>query len=161
VQSFAIQHTLCAYTDSDWAADITDRRSYTGSAVLFQNSLISWTSKKQAIVSLSSCEAEYIAAAETLKGIVYAKALLQELTHLVQPMPLYIDNQGAIHLAENDVNNKRSKHIDTRYHYIRDYVQSGYVKIFKIPTANNLADIFTKALPYAALKQHTTAFLTD
>ena len=150
------QHVISAYSDSDWAYDIVDRKSYTGTVVFFNNALVSWSAKKQSIVALSSCEAEYIAAAETVKDMAHIKGLLDEITHVRSPMDLYIDNTGAAHLAEKDINNQRSKHIDTRFHFIRDWVQSKHIKIIKVHTTLNVADLFTKALPKATLLKHTS-----
>ena len=118
-----------AFSDSDWAGDIVDRKSYTGSAVYVGNSLISWTSKKQPIVSLSSCEAEYIAAAETVKSILSVRSIIKELTTLNEPIELYLDNTGAAAIAQKDLNNQRTKHIDVRYHFIREWVQSKWAAI--------------------------------
>lgn len=149
-----------AFSDSDWAADIVDRKSYTGSAVYVGNSLVSWTSKKQPIVSLSSCEAEYIAAAETVKSILSVRSIVKELTTLNEPIELYLDNTGAAAIAQKDLNNQRTKHIDVRYHFIREWVQSGTIKILKVHTTKNVADIFTKSLPRNTHEFHTNTFLT-
>ena len=149
-----------AFSDSDWAADIVDRKSYTGSAVYVGNSLISWTSKKQPIVSLSSCEAEYIAAAETVKSILSVRSIIKELTTLNEPIELYLDNTGAAAIAQKDLNNQRTKHIDVRFHFIREWVQSGTIKVLKVHTTKNVADIFTKSLPRNTHEFHTNTFLT-
>ena len=149
-----------AFSDSDWAADIVDRRSYTGSAIFVGNSLVSWMSKKQPIVSLSSCEAEYIAAAETVKSILAVRSLIKELITLNEPIELYLDNTGAAAIAQKDLNNQRTKHIDVRFHFIREWVQSGTIKILKVHTSKNTADLFTKSLPKLTHDFHSAAFLT-
>ena len=149
------------HSDSDWASDIVDRKSYTGSAIFVGNSLVSWQAKKQPIVTLSSCEAEYVAAAETVKTILNLRSLTTELTTLVEPIELHLDNTGAAAIAQKDLNNQRTKHIDVRFHFIREWVQSGHIKILKVHTSKNTADIFTKNLPKNAHAEHSNVFLTE
>lgn len=150
-----------AFSDSDWASDVVDRRSYTGSAVFVGNSLVSWTAKKQPIVTLSSCEAEYVAAAETVKNILNVRSLIRELTTLSEPIELHMDNTGAAAIAQKDLNNQRTKHIDVRYHFIREWVQSGVIKILKVHTSKNISDLFTKNLPKNTHHEHCKTFLTS
>ena len=147
--------------DEYWAADIIDRKSFTGVALFLGNSLISWTAKKQSVVSLSSCEAEYIAAAEAVKNILATRSIMNELTTLPEPIELYIDNNGAAAIAQKDLNSARTKHIDVRYHFIREWVQSSTIKIRKVHTSKNVADVFTKPLPKAAHDEHSSVFLTS
>jgi hypothetical protein len=149
-----------SYTDSDWATDIVDRKSYSGSTVFVNGNLISWQSKKQKTVSTSSCEAEYVATSETVKCVLHLYYLLSEAFSVHTPVPVYLDNTGAAYLASNPVNNQRSKHIDIRVHHVRDWVKKKLIKIVKVPTADNTADLFTKALPRASHEKFTDQFLT-
>ena len=108
---------------------------------------ISWQSMKQKFVALSTCEAEYIAAATTCCQGVWLGWLLAELTGEEAQAPiLMVDNQSAIALAKNPVHHDRSNHIDTKYHFIRDCVDSGQIKLEYVETARQLGDILTKPL---------------
>jgi hypothetical protein len=137
---------LIVYSDSDWASDKNDRKSFAGFVVYLNRCPISWGCKKQVTVALSSTEAEYMALSDATREILYVVQLLTEFVHLVRPVALNIDNKGAGHIAENNVNNKLTKHIDVRYHFVREHIESGLVELFYVPTAFNIADIFTKAL---------------
>jgi hypothetical protein len=111
------------------------------------NGIITWTSQKQKVVALSSCEAEYIAAATAACQGVWLSRLLGEL--IFKPpatVMLRIDNMSAIELCKNPVHHERSKHIDTRYHFIREKVGEGTVDVEHVRTNDQLADILTKAL---------------
>ena len=137
---------LTIETDSDWAGDHIDRKSFSGSCVFYNGALLNYLTSKQATVSTSSTEAEYIAASEAVKEGLYFHNLISELVPVRLPIKTYIDNLGAGFIAQNDVNNARTKHIDVRYHHIRDWVSKGVVELFNINTKDNRADLFTKAL---------------
>lgn len=137
---------LKGYVDADWASNVKDRKSYTGFVFMLSGSAISWESKKQKTVALSSCEAEYMALAEASKEAMYFRSLLFELTKKLYCITLYNDNQSAQKLSVNPVYHKRSKHIDVRYHFIRDAVSNNYVKILYLPSADMTADVLTKSL---------------
>jgi hypothetical protein len=108
---------------------------------------VTWSSKKQSIIALSSTESEYIGQTHLLKEILWVRQFLGELTtKFSSPTSLYSDNQGAIALAKNNKFHARSKHIDIRYHFIREAVDNETVQLIYIPTADNVADIFTKPL---------------
>ena len=108
--------------------------------------LVAWFSTKQITPALSSCEAEYVAAGETLKDVLHMSSLVGEIMDMPGPVPLHLDNKGAGFLAENSLNNKRSKHIDIRHHFIRHYLDAGRVELFWVASAQNVADIFTKSV---------------
>lgn len=138
---------LIGYSDSDLGGDVDDRKSTTGIIFFLGENPITWVSQKQRIVALSSCEAEYIAATGgTCQGIWLTKiiASLRGNNH-VKPV-LKIDNKSAISLANNPVHHERSKHIDTRFHFIRDAVKNGDIKLDYTRTEVQLADILTKPL---------------
>jgi hypothetical protein len=139
---------LSGYSDADWAASEDDRRSTSGYCFSLnpKGPFISWKSRKQPTVALSSCEAEYIALAGAVQESLYLDQLLNNIGCTVQegPTVIFEDNQGAIALAGNPVNRQRSKHIDIKYHFIRSEVNNGRVTLRYCPTANMVADIFTK-----------------
>lgn len=139
---------LKGFVDSDWASDALDRKSYTGFCFMLSGSAVSWQSRKQKTVSLSSTEAEYIALSEASREAVYLRNLMHEITDSLYVIDLYCDNQSALKLALSNQSHNRSKHIDVRYHYIRDVVKYKYVKIKYIPTEEMPADVLTKGLCY-------------
>lgn len=140
--------SLFGYTDSDWANSIDDRKSYTGFCFIFCGSSISWESRKQCTVALSSTEAEYMALSDGTKEAIYLRKLLNDLCDFnLKSVRLLCDNKGAIKLAENPIFHRRTKHIDIRHHFIRECVNNNVIEIQYVATENMAADIFTKALP--------------
>lgn len=140
---------LCGFVDADWASCTLDRRSYTGYCFILSGSVISYEAKKQKTVALSSTEAEYMALSESCKEAIYLRNILNELTVLNESLSLclYSDNQSSIKLATNPLfNSKRTKHIDTRHHFVRECVSLNKVKIKYVSTSDMPADIFTKSL---------------
>jgi hypothetical protein len=138
---------ITGYSDSDLAGDVDDRKSTSGSVFLLGTSLVTWCSQKQRVVALSSCEAEYIASANAACQGIWMSRLLSGLLGIQTPkVKLLVDNKSAIALSKNPVHHDRSKHIDTRYHFIRDCVERGEVEVDHVGTADQLADILTKAL---------------
>lgn len=134
------------FVDADWGSDKTDRKSYTGYCFLWANSPISWESKKQRSVALSTNEAEYMGMAEATKEAIFLRNLMLEIGVVQGPLLIYNDNQGALKLSENPVFHNRSKHIDMRYHFLRDKVKVGTVTFKHISTNRMIADILTKGL---------------
>ena len=108
---------------------------------------VSWRSKRQEIVALSSTEAEYIALSFAAQELMWLRSFLKDLGYEQKTNILNEDNQGAIALSKNPDNHSRTKHIDVRYHYIRDLVEKKKVEVNYCPTNNNLADLMTKGLP--------------
>jgi len=149
------------YSDSDWAGEKTDRKSVSGTVIFLNGAPVTWTSKKQSIVATSSTEAEYIAASESVKDMLYTHNLLKEFITIATPITMHIDNTGAINLSEKNLNNQRTKHIDIRYHHIRDWVQSKVVKIEKVRSIDNIADLFTKPLPARLHEHHSATFVRE
>jgi len=141
---------LQAFTDSDWARDVDDRKSCTGNVIMLAGGPISWRSKKQASVALSTMEAEYAALAEVSREVVYLKRLLSYIgfeKYIQPPIHIYCDNQSAIELSKNAVLHKRSKHIDTSFHFTRELVDKKEIKVIYLRTDQMLSDILTKPLP--------------
>jgi len=129
------------------AEDVDGRKSTTGVLFFLDGCPISWQSQKQRVVALSTCEAEYIAAATACCQGVWLSRLLQEVIKEKPCAPvLMVDNKSAIALAKNPVLHDRSKHIDTKFHFIRDCVDGGQIKLEYVETARQLGDILTKPL---------------
>ena len=139
---------LTGYADADWAGDLQDRKSTTGYLFRLGETPITWNSKKQTTVALSSTEAEYMALTEGTKEAIWLRRLLQEIQVLQDTTPTMIfgDNQGSLKLAHNPVFHSRTKHVDVRHHFIREKVESGQVTLDYISTRDQLADILTKPL---------------
>ncbi|KAA0033083.1 copia protein [Cucumis melo var. makuwa] len=138
---------LEGYCDSDWAGDTNDRKSTSGYVFFIGNTAFTWSSKKQPIVTLSTCEAEYIAAASCVCHAVWLRNLLKTVGILQEdPTVIHIDNKSTIALAKNPVFHDRSKHIDTRFHFIRDCISRKEVQVEYVKTEDQIADIFTKPL---------------
>jgi hypothetical protein len=139
--------SLVGFTDSDWANCLDTRRSVGGYAFTLGSGVISWTTRKQKTVASSSCEAEYTAAFECAKEAIWLRTLLSsiDLTPAAST-PILCDNNAAINLSEDPSLHQRVKHIDIKFHFLRERVHSGDLKLSYINTHDNIADIFTKAL---------------
>ena len=126
-----------------------DQHAISGYVFLINGGAVSWSSKRQELVTLSTTEAEYVALTHATKEALWLQNLLSELfrdlkTH---PFPLHSDNMSAIALAKDDKYHARTKHIDIRFHFIRYTIEEGKIKLIFCPTASMTADILTKALP--------------
>ena len=138
--------TLVGYSDSDFAGCKLDRKSTSGTCHLLGASLISWFSRKQVSVALSTTEAEYVAAGSCCAQTLWMRQQLIDYGLSLDHIPLRCDNTSAINLTKNPVLHSRTKHIDIRHHFIRDHVLKGDVDIEFVETSKQLADIFTKPL---------------
>ena len=138
---------LTGYSDSDHAGDMDDRKSTTGMIFFLDDIPVSWQLQKQRVVAMSSCEAEYMAASTAACQGVWLARLLGEMLNEEPVKPqLLVDNKSAISLSKNPVFHDRSKHIEIRYHFIRECVEEGRNGIDYIRTSDQCADILTKAL---------------
>src|SRR6185312_4391422 len=135
-----------AYCDSDWAGDRSDGKSTTGCVIRFNGDVMNWVSKKQTSVALSSAEAEYIAAAEAAKELLWYRSWISEVLYEFVTGVIRCDNEAAITLTKNDTIHERSKHIRLRYHFIRDEKEKNHISIKWVSSAQQQADILTKAL---------------
>lgn len=138
---------LLGYVDSDYAGDEDDRRSTSGYAFMLGNGAISWASKKQSIVTLSTTEAEFVAAASGACQAVWLRNMLEEIGFIqgVKTV-LFCDNSSTIKLSRNPVLHGRSKHIHVRYHFLRELVNDGVIELEYCHTEEQLSDIMTKAV---------------
>ena len=152
-------NTCGGYSDSDWAGS-QDWRSTSGYVFLMNTGAISWASKKQSVVVLFSTEGEYMAFTQAVKEVLWLRTLLIELGapwHAKKISTLSCDNQGAIALSRNPGFHAHSKHIDIRYHFIRDHVdeETGTINLHYCPTEDMTADVLTKGLPSRPHHKHS------
>ena len=142
--------TLFGYADANWASDINDRKSMSSYVFKMAGAAVSWSSKKQTSVALSSTEAEYIAGAHAAKEAIWLRQLLLELgLEMSSPTTLHIDNQSAITIARNPEFHKHTKHINIRYHYLQQVINDGTLELTYTPTQDQVANILMKGLPPA------------
>ncbi|KAH7848490.1 hypothetical protein Vadar_003382 [Vaccinium darrowii] len=135
------------YCDSDWGGSFDDCKSTSGYVFSIGSGVISWTSKKQSVVALSTAESEYISLALASCQALWIRWILEELKHhQVKGTTLFCDNSSAISLTKNPVFHGKSKHIRIKFHFIRDLVKDGEIVVEYCKTQDQLADIFTKAL---------------
>ena len=137
---------LFSYTDADWAVYTIDRKSTSGTCHFLGFALVSWFSKKQNSVALSTAEAEYISAASCCAQVLWMKQTLLDLGLSYDHVPIMCDNTSAINLSKNPVLHSRTKHIEIRHHFLRDHVQKGDITLEFISTNHQIADILTKPL---------------
>ncbi len=142
------------YTDANWAGNVSDRRSTSGFMFSFGSGAISWSSKKQPTVALSSTEAEYRGAAIVACEIIWLQKLLSDLGQSVDAhVVIYYDNISSILLANNPVYHARTKHIEMHYHFIREKVLAKEIDLIHVSIENQVANIFTKALGINKLRK--------
>jgi hypothetical protein len=138
---------ITGYSDSDWAGDPDTRRSTSGFIFMLAGGPISWKSRLQTSVSLSSVEAEYVAMCSAGREAYWLRQLLMEIGYAQRnPIPLFEDNRGCIAISKNNRTDARTKHIDVKYHYTRELVENQVIEIKPISTADMIADVMTKSL---------------
>lgn len=139
---------IVGYTDADWGSDLDDRRSTSAFVFMLGGGAISWSSKKQASPALSTCEAEYMAAAHCARHAIWLRRLLSDISiQFSSPTPLFTDNQSTLTLTQEEMFSQRTKHIDIQYHFTRHHVLESTLATFHVPSGDNIADILTKPLP--------------
>lgn len=144
---------VTGYTDVDWVGSIDDQKSNSGNAFFMGDCLVSWLSKKQSYISLSTAEAEYIAATDCFTQILWMKEALKDANiNTDQPITIYCDNTSAINLSKNPVMHSKTKHISIKYHFLCEQVVEQNIRLEYINTKEQIADIFTKPLPQEAFK---------
>ena len=156
---------LHALSDSDWGGCPDTYRSTTGFMVRLGTAPISWMSKRQTLTAQSTCEAEYVAASEATRELIWTRNLLDELGFkLTGPSVLFMDNEAARKLAHNPEFHAKTKHIGMKYHLIREQTLAGNIAPQYVPTADNLADLLTKPLPrpaYESLRDRSSGRMKE
>ena len=137
---------LVGYCDADYAGSLVDRKSTSGTCQFLGRSLVSWFSKKQSSIALSTTEAEYIAAGCCCAQILWMRQTLADYGLTFPPTTIWCDSSSAIDLSKNPVLHNRTKHIDVRHHFLRDHVDKKDISFEYVVTTRQLADIFTKPL---------------
>uniref|UniRef100_A0A0A9YPH4 Copia protein n=1 Tax=Lygus hesperus TaxID=30085 RepID=A0A0A9YPH4_LYGHE len=140
------EYVLSGFVDADWVGDVDDRRSVSGYCMYACGNIVSWATKKQTTVSLSSTEAEYVALSSAVCEAISLNGVVNDLGLKSDFVMLFEDNQSCIHLARNRENSKRIKHIDIKHHFIREKVDEGVIKLNYVSTSEQNADILTKGL---------------
>ena len=137
---------LVAYSDASYANNVDDRKSTSAYLFLKNGGAVSWRSKKQSIIAKSPMESEYIALTDAVKEGQWLSHLEKSLRGKTDVITYYEDNQSAIHTAKNPIHYDRSKHIDVRYHFIRDLVRKKEIEIVYLPTAEMIVNALTKPI---------------
>jgi hypothetical protein len=157
----SLQIDVCAYADADWANNKSDRKSITGWVAKVNGDPISWASKKQRTVAQSTCEAELYAEAAAVSEVLWMRGILHELgLHTQMGSVVHGDNQSTIAISKNGVKGERTKHVDVKYHFITETVERGDVQLKWIPTTEQQADIFTKALAAPVFEHFRAQLMT-
>ncbi|GJS10992.1 retrovirus-related pol polyprotein from transposon TNT 1-94 [Tanacetum coccineum] len=138
---------LTAFSDVDHAGCVDTRKSTSRGIQFLGDKLVSWMSKKQDCTAMSSAEAEYVALSASCAQVMWMRTQLQDYGFNYNKIPLYCDSQSAIAISCNPVQHSRTKHIHTRYHFIKEQVENGIIELYFVRTEYQLADMFTKALP--------------
>jgi hypothetical protein len=141
--------TLRGYSDANFARCRLDRKSTLGTCQFLGSSLVSWSSRKQSSVAQSTIEAEYVAAASYCSQLLWMISTLREFSLRFARVPLLCDSTSAISVAKNLVLHSKTKHIDARYHFLRDHQEKGDIELCHVATQNQIADIFIKPLDQA------------
>jgi len=162
-QSGPMANILYAYADADWASsDLVNRRSVTGYLTYLNGGVISWASTVQKSVAKSTVEAEYYALSAASDEVMFLRTFLGELGFVqTEPTVINEDNKGTRDLATNPVFHKRTKHIEIRYHSIRERVEQGHILINLVDSKNNISDILTKATSLKHFKTNVTQVVVD
>jgi ribonuclease HI len=152
---------IVGYCDASWANDPDTRKSVTGYVFFLAGGPISWSSKRQPTVALSTAEAEYMALSAAAQEAKWLSMFMGELGFQQDTITIYSDNQSAIAIANNPVHHARTKHIDLRHHFIRECVENNIIMLKYITSAKQIADIFTKPLNGPTFTQHANSLVIE
>jgi len=146
------QAGLIGFSDSDWGENKDDRHSTSGNVFMMANCAITWMCRRQKVVATSVGEAEYMELSDTAKQCAWLRSFAHEINFSpTKGTPLCADNQAAIFIATNKAIDRRTKHIDIRYHFVREELEKEKIELFHIAGAENPADLFTKPLPHTLI----------
>ncbi|GJZ67507.1 hypothetical protein Tco_0630747 [Tanacetum coccineum] len=152
---------LKGYSNSDYVGCNMDKKSTSSACQLLGGKLVCWSAKKQQSVAMLSAKAEYVAATRFCAKILYMKSQLTNYGIIYEKVPIFYDNTSAIAISNNPVLNSRTKHIDIRYHYIKDHILKGDIELHFIPTQYQLVVIFTKPLDEPTFKRLIVELVMD
>jgi hypothetical protein len=153
---------VSAYADADWGNNKEDRKSVTGWIAKVNGDVISWASKTQKTIAQSTCEAELYAEAAGINEMLWLRGILSELgLEVDEPSVIYGDNQSTVAISKNGIKGERTKHVDIKYHFIKDQVDQGVVKVQWISTTEQQADICTKPLAIESFKKFRMTLMID
>jgi hypothetical protein len=157
-----LEWKLLVYSDSDWAASKDGRKSVGGYMIFLNDVLISWRSKMQRVVSLSSAEAEFYACAEATKEVPFLKQLLEFLGIKVElPIEIRIDNVGAIYMSQGEASTTRTRHMDVRWFYVNDLQDQGIIVIKFVKSEENVSDVATKNVSAGTMRSHVDKLIAE
>ncbi|XP_062556749.1 uncharacterized protein LOC134221576 [Armigeres subalbatus] len=135
---------LEGFADADWAGDVVDRKSLSGYVFKLNAATVSWSTRKQVSVALSSAEAEYASLTMAVTEAIWLRVLLRDLgQHVEDPTVIHEDNQACIHVAESDKPTRRMKHVDVRFHFVKNEIDAGTIRLLYIPSEDQIADVPT------------------
>nr|GEV21629.1 retrovirus-related Pol polyprotein from transposon TNT 1-94 [Tanacetum cinerariifolium] len=143
---------ITAYSDADHAGCHLDRKSISGSVLFLGDKLVCWSSKKQNCVSISTAESEYVTVSGCCAQVLWMRTQLMDYGFFYDKVPIYYDSKSAIAISCNPVQHTRTKHIDVRYHFIKDHAEKGTIELYFIGTEYQFAYLFIKSLPEARFK---------
>jgi len=153
---------IIGFCDSDYAGDKQTRLSISGFIIFLCGVPIAWRSKAQRSVSLSSSEAEFVSLSEAAKEVKFIAQIIESMgVEIQKPITVYIDNIGAKFMAYNVTTSQRTKHVDIRYHYVREFIQDGFLEVKFVKTTENVSDGFTKNLNGELYDKHKEKFIQD
>ena len=154
--------TVTGYADSDWGSDTDDRKPYLGWCVLLDGNLVLWKTKKATCVALSTCQAEYMALAHCVQDVIYLRQLLGELDvgGTTAPSVVYCDNRSAKQGVETGSFSSKMRHVAIKYHFVRDHVEKGDIRVEWIQSSDNRSDAFTKPLQKHLFDKHAAVLTT-
>lgn len=145
---------LTVFSDANWAEDKVDRKSNSGYVIDLFGGPIAWSCRKQNLVALSSCEAEYIALCETTKEVAWLRGLISDFgVNIEEPVNIQTDSQSCIAMVKDTRLSRRTKHVDIKYHFVKEMCNTGLVKLTYVPSEENVADIMTKPLGPTRIKK--------
>ena len=154
--------TLWGWVDSDWAADVDSRRSHTGYIIMLNGGAVSWKSRRQDCVSLSTSEAEYVAASQCGQEVFYMREILRDFGYTqIAPTRIYEDNLACVAMSENPVRRKFSRQFDIRRYFVRDMVATDILKLVPLRTHLMVADVLTRSWPSPAYIKHRDIMFWD
>lgn len=148
------ENEIYGFVDSDFAGDLDRRRSLSGYFFLLGQNSLSWKATLQPVVALSTTEAKFIALSKAIKEGIWLKGLLQDYGIKQPTVQIYYDNQSTIHFTKNPQFHNRTKHIDIKFHFVREEIEKGEIEVLKVHTSDNVADILTKPLPHLKFQHY-------